>query len=110
MTGGYTDRRLKCIDCGAEFVWTAGAQLFYAGKNFQSEPKCCKSCKAGRKQGLAGWMSPGRGHGLSPSVQCTNCGRDAKVPFVPAPGRPVFCQECFQQRRAASLQFTNRAH
>ncbi len=110
MAGGYTDRRLKCIDCGAEFVWTAGEQLFYAEKNFQNEPKRCKTCKAGRKQGLAGSSFPGRGHRPDAAVKCTNCGRDAKVPFVPAPGRPIFCQECFQQRRAASLQFTNRLH
>ncbi|RPI50600.1 MAG: hypothetical protein EHM55_21005, partial [Acidobacteria bacterium] len=23
---------LSCVDCGAEFVWTAGEQLFFADK------------------------------------------------------------------------------
>ena len=42
----FQDRILKCVDCGAEFVWTAGEQLFFADKNFKNEPKRCKACKA----------------------------------------------------------------
>ena len=30
----YRDRVLKCIDCEAEFVFTAGEQLFFADKGF----------------------------------------------------------------------------
>ncbi|HEX2022140.1 MAG TPA: CxxC-x17-CxxC domain-containing protein [Candidatus Thermoplasmatota archaeon] len=29
------------------------------------------------------------------TVTCTKCGKQATVPFVPTPGRPVFCRECF---------------
>jgi hypothetical protein len=28
----YRDRVLKCIDCGAEFVFTSGEQLFFADR------------------------------------------------------------------------------
>ena len=42
----FQDKILSCVDCGAEFVWTAGEQLFFADKNFKNEPKRCKSCKA----------------------------------------------------------------
>ena len=31
---------------------------------------------------------------------CSQCGKDTTVPFRPTQGRPVFCRECFQQRRA----------
>jgi hypothetical protein len=41
-------RILKCIDCGADFVFTAGEQLFFHDKQFTNEPKRCKACKAKR--------------------------------------------------------------
>jgi len=44
----FQDKTLACVDCGAEFIWTAGEQLFFADKNFKNEPKRCKSCKAKR--------------------------------------------------------------
>ncbi|MFL5762019.1 MAG: CxxC-x17-CxxC domain-containing protein [Thermomicrobiales bacterium] len=30
---------------------------------------------------------------------CAACGRDTEVPFQPRGGRPVYCRECFNQRR-----------
>ncbi len=47
----FTDRVLKCIDCGAEFVFTAGEQLFFHDKQFKNDPKHCKQCKAKRVSG-----------------------------------------------------------
>ena len=44
----YQDKVLKCAECGAEFVFTAGEQMFFADKGFKNEPKRCKSCKAKR--------------------------------------------------------------
>ena len=44
----YRDKVLKCAECGAEFVFTAGEQMFFADKGFKNEPKRCKSCKAKR--------------------------------------------------------------
>ena len=44
----FQDKSLNCVDCGTEFIWTAGEQLFFADKNFKNEPKRCKSCKAKR--------------------------------------------------------------
>lgn len=28
---------------------------------------------------------------------CNNCGREAKLPFKPTPGRPVYCSECLEK-------------
>ena len=47
----YHDKVLKCGECGAEFVFTAGEQMFFADKGFKNEPKRCKACKANRAQG-----------------------------------------------------------
>ena len=35
----FEDKTLKCKECGAEFVFTAGEQEFYAEKGFQNEPQ-----------------------------------------------------------------------
>ena len=45
----YQDKTLTCRDCGAEFVFTAGEQEFYAEKGFQNEPTRCKQCRNARK-------------------------------------------------------------
>lgn len=38
----YQDKTLKCRDCGAEFVFTASEQAFFAEKGFQNEPGRCR--------------------------------------------------------------------
>ena len=94
----YRDRLLKCADCSAEFVFTAGEQLFFADKGFRNEPKRCKPCKSKRSQ-----MLSGQGYQrVETTTTCSQCGKDTTVPFKPTQGRPVYCRECFQQRRAAT--------
>ena len=44
----YQDKILKCIDCGTDFVFTAGEQFFFHDKQFKNEPKRCKNCKGKR--------------------------------------------------------------
>jgi CxxC-x17-CxxC domain-containing protein len=93
----YQDKMLNCVDCGAEFVFTAGEQEFYASKNFRNEPKRCKECKAKKSQG----GRAGRERTETTAV-CASCGKTTTVPFKPTQGRPVFCRECFQQQRQVS--------
>jgi hypothetical protein len=31
----FQDKSLRCVDCGSEFIWTAGEQLFFADKTVQ---------------------------------------------------------------------------
>ena len=63
----FTDRVLKCIDCGAEFVFTAGEQVFFHDKQFKNDPKRCKQCKAKRVRG---------GQRVRPETRttCSECG------------------------------------
>ena len=95
----YHDKVLKCAECGAEFVFTGGEQMFFADKGFKNEPKRCKACKAKRAEG-----GGGGGHAApmrsETKTNCSQCGKETTVPFRPTQGRPVFCRECFQQRRA----------
>ena len=39
----FQDKTLQCVDCGTDFVWTAGEQAFFADKGFKNEPKRCKA-------------------------------------------------------------------
>ena len=96
---GYLDRVVKCLDCGSEFVFTAGEQLFYADKGFKNEPKRCKPCKAKRNQMLGGQGQ----RRTETTTMCSQCGKETTVPFRPTQGRPVYCRECFQQRRATGM-------
>ena len=98
----YHDKVLKCAECSQEFVFTAGEQMFFADKGFKNEPKRCKACKAKRAEGVGGGANGG---GATPmrsetKTTCSQCGKETTVPFRPTQGRPVFCRECFQQRRA----------
>jgi CxxC-x17-CxxC domain-containing protein len=90
----YHDRVLKCVECGAEFVFTAGEQMFFADKGFKNEPKRCKVCKAKRAQGSETYQR------TETKTTCSQCGKETTVPFKPTQGRPVYCRECFQQRRS----------
>jgi CxxC-x17-CxxC domain-containing protein len=81
----FQDRILKCSECGAEFVFTAGEQHFFHDKNFKNEPKRCKACKAGKAE---------------TTTVCSQCGRETTVPFIPRQGRPVYCRECFLSRKS----------
>src|SRR5204862_8046915 len=93
----FQDRILNCVDCGAEFVWTAGEQQFFADKDFKNAPKRCKSCKAKR----AARPNGGGRERVETVTTCSNCGKETTVPFRPTQGRPVFCKECFQSRKFA---------
>ncbi|NLO83174.1 MAG: zinc-binding protein [Clostridiales bacterium] len=92
----YQDKELVCKDCGETFVFTAGEQEFYAEKGFQNEPARCKPCRDARK------ANGRRGNGTRREMYdavCADCGAPAKVPFVPRDDRPVYCSDCYQNRR-----------
>ena len=110
------DRTLTCSDCRSEFTFTASEQDFYAEKGF-SEPRRCPSCRAAKKAARDGGSSYGAGSSYGGSsyggsrssyssgpremfsATCSSCGREAKVPFNPTSGKPVYCSDCFRSRR-----------
>jgi CxxC-x17-CxxC domain-containing protein len=100
----FTDRILKCSDCGSDFVFTAGEQLFFFDKQFKNDPKRCKPCKSRRAHGSAA-PAPGAGPaaaGISRTetrTECSECGVATTVPFKPTQGRPVLCRQCFKNKQ-----------
>jgi CxxC-x17-CxxC domain-containing protein len=91
----FVDKILKCADCGNDFVFTAGEQLFFFDKQFKNDPKRCKQCKAKRASGSGSARPETR-------TVCSECGTETTVPFKPTQGRPVLCRSCFQQKRTLS--------
>ncbi len=100
----FLDRILTCADCGGEFIFTAGEQLFFFDKQFKNDPKRCKPCKC-KRAGIG--LRPGSGPaaaGLSRTetrTECSECGIETTVPFKPTQGRPVLCRQCFQTKQRA---------
>lgn len=98
----FQDKTLTCIDCGAEFVFTAGEQSFFYDKHFRNEPKRCRPCKS-KRMALVAAPSSSRGGGkVETRATCSQCGKDTTIPFRPTQGRPVFCRDCFQHQRGTS--------
>ena len=125
----YNDKNLTCADCGQEFVFTASEQDFYAQRGFTEPRRCasCRaSRKAARNADTGGggsYGSYGAGGGYSAggsggyggggggggyrdrgpremfAATCSNCGREAQVPFRPTSGKPVYCSDCFRSMR-----------
>src|ERR1700756_4395510 len=99
----FVDKILKCVDCGNDFVFTAGEQLFFFDKQFKNDPKRCKLCKA--KRADAGKSAGASVSGTLPlartetRTECSACGVETTVPFKPTQGRPVLCRQCFQLKR-----------
>jgi len=32
-------------------------------------------------------------------VTCSDCGKEAEVPFKPTEGKPVYCRDCYQKHK-----------
>lgn len=66
------DKLLVCEDCGNQFVFDAGEQIFFKEKGF-SEPKRCPTCRKQvrrrmRRRGRGG-RGRGNGEGAAPQQQ-----------------------------------------
>ena len=54
-TGRFTDvmassddKGITCVDCGEEFLFTAGEQAFYRERGLTNEPTRCEACREKR--------------------------------------------------------------
>lgn len=87
------DQTLRCRDCGDEFLFSAGEQEFFRAKGLENVPGRCPTCRSAYKQARGIVESrPQREYHLT---TCAECGREARVPFIPRDDRPVYCSTCF---------------
>ncbi len=102
----FQDKTLVCKDCGQEFIWTSGEQEFFASRGLQNQPGRCQSCRGARRAGAGGGRSEGYGGSREMfTATCSNCGREARVPFQPRGDKPVYCSSCFEQVRPAARRY-----
>lgn len=97
----YTDKVLRCRECGSEFVFSAGEQEFYASRGLVNEPGRCPGCRANRRaQGGSGMDGdrPRVQREMHPAV-CAECGAETMVPFLPRNDKPVYCSNCYDRVR-----------
>ncbi len=125
----FQDKILTCADCGQQFAFSASEQQFYADRQFSEPRRCpsCRASRkatrgtsAGSSYGggytggytggsIGSYGGSGGGGGYSSSASrgpremftatCSSCGREARVPFRPTSGKPVYCNDCFASRR-----------
>lgn len=85
------DKTIACAECGDTFPFSAGEQQYYKDQGFTQEPKRCRPCRDEKRVRL---QNP-----RDTLIECSKCGRQATVPFVPVGNRPVYCLRCFQQQK-----------
>lgn len=95
------DKSLVCVDCGSQFVFTAGEQDFYAQKGFTNPPTRCANCRAARKAQRSSGDFGDRGERQMYPAVCAQCGKQTEVPFQPKGDRPVYCSDCFKTQQPA---------
>lgn len=101
----FEDKSLTCVECGAEFVFSADEQQSFAARGYTNEPKRCTNCREARRSQRTGYSGGGDGgYGMRrqmyPAV-CARCGAETQVPFEPRGIRPVYCSACYQSVRPA---------
>lgn len=97
-TDEFQDTNIVCIDCGQDFIWSGGEQLFFRDKGLQNPPKRCKVCKQAKNDRLAAIanaQTSGIRQKIEVIVNCARCAEKTTVPFYPSQGRPVYCRSCF---------------
>jgi CxxC-x17-CxxC domain-containing protein len=101
-----TEKNILCIDCGEEFVWTVGEQVFFRDKGLQNPPKRCKGCKQAKNERIAAItaaQAAGIKQRIEVAVYCARCNAYTTVPFYPSQGRPVYCRTCFLEMNPSIL-------
>lgn len=118
------DRPETCADCGASFLVTTAEQAWYR-EHGRPEPDRCPVCRERRRaernapllaavqaeessaaeRGVTVYGGPGQRGNAHPPRQlypaiCHSCGKETEVPFLPRGNRPVYCRDCFSQRRS----------
>ena len=104
--GEFEDTPIACIDCGGDFIWTAGEQAFFKDKGLVNPPKRCRACKQAKNERLAAInaaQESGVKQRVEVSVKCARCESYTTVPFYPSQGRPVYCRSCFLEMNPSVL-------
>jgi CxxC-x17-CxxC domain-containing protein len=100
----FVDKSLICADCGTSFTFSADDQAFHQERGFTNEPRRCPSCRSAKRAERNAGTGYGGSGGYSGqremfSATCSQCGKEAQVPFQPRGDKPVYCSDCFRSQR-----------
>lgn len=109
----FQNKTLLCMECGIEFEFTAEQQEQFLERGYTKEPKRCTPCREKHRaerppperrppRGNERQGPPTSGPREFFATVCSQCNKPTQVPFKPAPGRPVYCRDCFLARRQAA--------
>ncbi len=107
----FEDTNIACIDCGKDFVWAVGEQIFFRDKGLQNPPKRCKECKSAKNQRLNAILNAndtGIKQKIEVAVHCAKCNGYTTVPFYPSQGRPVYCRSCYLEMNPTLMEIGKR--
>lgn len=107
----FEDLEILCVDCGDNFVWTAGEQIFFRDKGLKNPPKRCKPCKQAKNERLAAItaaQAAGIKQRIEVAVNCAKCKAHTTVPFYPSQGRPVYCRSCYLEMNPSLINGNSR--
>jgi len=104
---GFTDPR-RCPSCRASRKAArnanggGGGGASYGSYGASGGYSAGGSYSSGGGYGASGGGYRDRGPREMFSATCSNCGREAQVPFRPTSGKPVYCSDCFRQQRGSA--------
>jgi CxxC-x17-CxxC domain-containing protein len=98
---GFTEPR-RCASCRASRKAARNAESGGGGGSYGSYGAGGGYSAGGTGGGGYGGGGGGyrdRGPREMFAATCSNCGREAQVPFRPTSGKPVYCSDCFRSQR-----------
>ena len=100
---GFTEPR-RCASCRASRKAARNSES--GGSSYGSYGAGGGYSAGGYSSGGGGSYGSGGGYGSRGpremfTATCSNCGKDAQVPFRPTSGKPVYCSDCFRSIRGA---------
>ena len=106
---GFSEPR-RCPTCRAsrKAARSGGDSGFGGGSSYSSGGGYDSGYGAGGGYSAGGYSSGGGGGGFGNrgggpremfTATCSSCGREARVPFRPTNGKPVYCSDCFRSQR-----------
>jgi CxxC-x17-CxxC domain-containing protein len=102
---GFSEPR-RCASCRASRKAARQSEGGGYGGGSYSSGGYDSGYGAGGGYSAGGYSSGGGGYGQRSSAPremfdatCSNCGKEARVPFRPTNGKPVYCSDCFRTMR-----------
>jgi len=100
---GFTEPR-RCPSCRASRkAARSGGDSAYGGGSYSGGYDSGSGYGGGGGYSAGGDSGGYGGRSSAPremfAATCSSCGREAKVPFRPTNGKPVYCSDCFRSQR-----------